>query len=81
LAAELVEDLDEWVFIDVQKELPDKELYNKPEILRKESDIKDETESECILISKNASFTNPSLRDFTIKKVIDKGSFGKVFLV
>jgi len=36
----------------------------------------------CMLVSpKNTNEEKVSLEDFIIKKVIDKGSFGKVFLV
>lgn len=38
------------------------------------------TRAECLL-SKNNTGVPVTLDDFIIKKVIDKGSFGKVFLV
>jgi hypothetical protein len=38
--------------------------------------------SACILIGRQNDMSSPvALTDFIIKKVIDKGSFGKVFLV
>ena len=38
-------------------------------------------ESVALLIGKNADDNKVSLKDFIIKRIIDKGSFGKVFLV
>ena len=40
------------------------------------------SKAQCLLVSpKNQSDEVVTLEDFNIKKVIDKGSFGKVFLV
>lgn len=39
------------------------------------------SKSTCVLQPKNNSGEQANLEDFIIKKVIDKGSFGKVFLV
>lgn len=48
----------------------------------KENSIKDQSLSSCLMgKSLNVRGDNPKLQDFIIKKVIDKGSFGKVFLV
>lgn len=56
--------------------------YNAVQKIQEEEKIKDSGSSQ-ILISKPGSnpYKELSLEDFKIKKVIDKGSFGKVFLV
>jgi hypothetical protein len=73
---------DNWIIVDAA---PKKIEFNTPEIQEK---IKRETESmrsspsTMILSNKNnKKDENIKLEDFVIKKVIDKGSFGKVFLV
>jgi hypothetical protein len=73
---------DNWIIVDAA---PKKIEFNTPEIQEK---IKRETESmrsspsTMILSNKNnKKDENIKLEDFIIKKVIDKGSFGKVFLV
>lgn len=57
--------------------------YNKKKKIEKEEQIKDSGSSTALLIAKPGSNpdTQYKLEDFQIKKVIDKGSFGKVFLV
>jgi serine/threonine protein kinase len=60
--------------------------YNKEDKLKREQDLMDEGESVSIFIKKfkegDDDQDDPaSLEDFEILKVIDKGSFGKVFLV
>lgn len=50
--------------------------------LNEEEKIKDSGKSLCLVSKPGAiSGANFSLKDFKIIKVIDKGSFGKVFLV
>jgi len=58
--------------------------FNKPELLAEEAKRKDEGTSMLLFARKShdTSSVHPtSLEDFDILKVIDKGSFGKVFLV
>lgn len=73
---------DNWIMVDATP----KKLEFNPVVM--EDKIKRETESmrstpsQMILSGKkNSPKENISLEDFIIKKVIDKGSFGKVFLV
>jgi hypothetical protein len=54
--------------------------YNKAEKLAEEEKIKDSSESALISTSFEQK-QKAELKDFKIMKVIDKGSFGKVFLV
>jgi inorganic pyrophosphatase/exopolyphosphatase len=60
---------------------PHLEKYNKQETLAKEEKIKDETQSQCLVTHSSHAERPCKLEDFKIIKVIDKGSFGKVFLV
>lgn len=53
--------------------------YNQKEKLQKEE--KSMEDSSAKLIAGNDQQTPASLKDFKIIKVIDKGSFGKVYLV
>ena len=69
-------------FVIVEK--IDMKKKNVAEKLMEEAKIKDSGSSKClisnsVLVGNNA--VTYTLEDFQIKKVIDKGSFGKVFLV
>lgn len=64
--------------------------FNNPEKLRKEQELMDDSSSTLLFSKKMSSriesdeleeSDDTSLDDFSIIKVIDKGSFGKVFLV
>lgn len=71
---------DDFVLIEKQ----DFTKYNQKEKLDKEQKIIDSNPSTCLVA--RPGMTNPdnkpiTLEDFRIQKVIDKGSFGKVFLV
>jgi serine/threonine protein kinase len=60
------------------------EKYNKPEVLEKQAKIMQEDsnlEGQCVLGKEGALGEKILLNDFKIKRVIDKGSFGKVYLV
>lgn len=79
---------DEFVLVD--KEEADKvdeyiRKLNNPEKLAEEAKRKDEGKSMLLFTSKKVIDKNSahprSLEDFEILRVIDKGSFGKVFLV
>lgn len=79
---------DEFVMVD--KEEADKIdqylwKFNKPELLEEEARRKDDGRSMLLFsrkIQDDDTTVHPtSLEDFSIMKVIDKGSFGKVFLV
>lgn len=56
------------------------EKYNKEEKLDREEKMKNESTSTC-LVKPPGPEREPTLDEFKIVKVIDKGSFGKVFLV
>ena len=58
---------------------PKLDKYNRREKLIKEEEQMDSSYSQC-LISKEG-LPKSKLNDFKVIKVIDKGSFGKVFLV
>jgi len=58
---------------------PKLDKYNRREKLNKEEEQMDSSHSQC-LISKEG-LPKSKLNDFKVIKVIDKGSFGKVFLV
>ena len=58
---------------------PKLDKYNRREKLIKEEEQMDSSNSQC-LISKEG-LPKSKLNDFKVIKVIDKGSFGKVFLV
>ena len=75
---------DDWVLIDDGPRKP-KEEFTQAEmtdrIQRETISMKSGT-SQCLLVSpNNKNEDKVTLEDFVIKKVIDKGSFGKVFLV
>ena len=72
------EDFDDFVIVDK----PDVKKYNKQSKLIEEEKIKDSGSSKCLVAKIGLeNGQNVTLEDFQIKKVIDKGSFGKVFLV
>jgi serine/threonine protein kinase len=66
-------------FVIVEK--LDMKKYNKQSKLLEEEKIKDSGQSKCLVSRVGGKGKNYTLEDFQIKKVIDKGSFGKVFLV
>ena len=80
-------ELDEWedddeLFDDfVILERPNFDKYNKQSQLEKERDTKDTGSSQCLIGKPGLNGEVVTLEDFEIMKVIDKGSFGKVFLV
>lgn len=56
--------------------------YNTKEKIARESAYMASGKAACVLVGRTNDISEPvSLTDFIIKKVIDKGSFGKVFLV
>jgi hypothetical protein len=73
-----VEDFDNFVIV----EKVDVKKYNKQSKLIEEEKIKDSGSSKCLVAKLGLDNGHKvTLEDFQIKKVIDKGSFGKVFLV
>jgi len=76
---------DDWVLIDdgprkPREEFSAQEMTN--EVNRETISIKQGGPATCLLVSpNNKNEDQVTLEDFIIKKVIDKGSFGKVFLV
>lgn len=75
---------DDWVLISVDppKKSAKLEQWNNEEYIKKATLDMTSSESKALMISKDAAYSdNIQLKDFTIKKIIDKGSFGKVFLV
>ena len=68
---------DDFVILD-KSEL---ERYNEPAKLKKAKNEKDSGPSLCLVGRPGMNDEKITLEDFTILKVIDKGSFGKVFLV
>lgn len=71
---------DDWDIVERQK-IPN--TYNQAKIIEEEK-IKDMSGGGSLLISRvglSEEEQKYSLEDFKIRKVIDKGSFGKVFLV
>mmetsp|Transcript_16093 Transcript_16093/g.20422 ORF Transcript_16093/g.20422 Transcript_16093/m.20422 type:complete len:189 (-) Transcript_16093:1266-1832(-) len=76
------DDMNDEIFDDfVVLEAPDLEKYNTTENLQKEKSQKDESASTCLIGKPGLHGERVNLEDFEISKVIDKGSFGKVFLV
>lgn len=76
---------DEWVLIDNGQREIEKQAFSPAEIdesIKRETISMHSSKATCILVSpKNTNADKVSLTDFIIRKVIDKGSFGKVFLV
>lgn len=68
---------DDFVIIDKS----DLDRYNEPAKLKKAKSDKDTGPSQCLIGRAGINNEKITLEDFTILKVIDKGSFGKVFLV
>jgi len=68
---------DDFVILD-KDEL---EQYNAPDKLKKASQEKNSGNSQCLVERPGLNGEKITLEDFEIIKVIDKGSFGKVFLV
>jgi len=72
---------DDFVMID-KEEINDRlHLDVSKEKLAKEEKEKNSSQSELLHSIKDTSSRPVKLEDFKIKRVIDKGSFGKVFLV
>lgn len=69
---------DDWVIIN-EGTRPEIEVLNTKERLNRATLDMTSSESVALLIGKGAD--KVTLKDFLIKKIIDKGSFGKVFLV
>lgn len=83
---------DEFVVVDKEEGKKIDEFlkkYNKPEILEEEEKLKNDDKSELLFAKEQQDEAGQpedagqpkSLEDFDILQVIDKGSFGKVFLV
>lgn len=68
---------DDFVMID-KSEL---DKYNAPDQLAKQQNQISGKDSQCLIGKTGTSGEKITLEDFTILKLIDKGSFGKVFLV
>jgi hypothetical protein len=68
---------DDFVILDKS----DLDRYNEPAKLKKAKSDKDSGPSQCLIGRAGVNNEKITLEDFTILKVIDKGSFGKVFLV
>jgi hypothetical protein len=70
------------VIVTDPQNLVDLGRYNTKEKIARESAYMASGKAACILVGRLNNTNGPvSLTDFIIKKVIDKGSFGKVFLV
>ena len=73
---------DNWILIDAAPKKLDFDPALMDEKIRRETESMRSSPSTMILSGKaNKPNEDISLEDFAIKKVIDKGSFGKVFLV
>jgi len=82
VADEWVDGLEDELFDDfVVVQMPDMKKYNTTENLNKENDSKNQGMSQCLVGKPGINGEKVNLDDFEIVKVIDKGSFGKVFLV
>ena len=68
--------IDDFVLLE-----PDFSKYNTQANLDKERDRLHEQDSSCLIGKPGTKGERITLEDFEIRKVIDKGSFGKVFLV
>lgn len=72
--------MDDWVIIhDTSLPRPEIAALNTKERLNRATLDMTSSESVALLLGKGAD--KVTLKDFIIKKIIDKGSFGKVFLV
>lgn len=79
---EWADDLDDEMFDDfVVLSGPDLKKYNTSENLARENTNKNEGPSQQLVGKPGLRGERVELEDFVITKVIDKGSFGKVFLV
>jgi len=79
---EWVDDVNDELFDDfVVMQMPDMKKYNTTENIGKENDTKNQGMSQCLIGKPGINGEIVNLDDFEIVKVIDKGSFGKVFLV
>ncbi len=73
---------DDWIIVNDPHVATNLNRYNTKEKIARESAYMASGKSNCILVGRQTDISEPvSLTDFVIKKVIDKGSFGKVFLV
>ena len=70
---------DSFVVVDKDEIKKKLNLEMPQEKLDKEEKLKNDGKS--VLVHGGGSFSETALEDFKIKKLIDKGSFGKVFLV
>ena len=78
-ADELFED--EWVVIKFERtERPDLKALNTKERIQRATIEMTSSEAQQLMASSHSNATT-KLKDFTIKRIIDKGAFGKVFLV
>lgn len=76
------DDMGEEIFDDfVVLQAPDFSQYNTVDALQREKSAKDDSEGACLIGKPGLKGEKVTLGDFEIVKVIDKGSFGKVFLV
>lgn len=71
---------DDWVVINTG-ERPDIAKLNTTERLARATLDMTSSESVALLMGRGNENSKVTLKDFVIKKIIDKGSFGKVFLV
>ena len=62
-------------------ERPNFDKYNSKDAIKKESDNKNAGASQCLIGKPGLNGEVVTLEDFEIMRVVDKGSFGKVFLV
>ena len=77
-----VEGMEDELFDDfVVLQQPDLTKFNTTEKLNQEKADKNQGSSQCLIGKPGLQGEVVTLEDFEISKVIDKGSFGKVFLV
>lgn len=81
---------DDWVLVDWEPkprekpQEPAEDDFNpmSQERVRRETEVMHSGSSALLLLGRsNRNYDQITLRDFAIKRVLDKGSFGKVFLV
>jgi len=73
---------DDWLIVDAAPKQINFNTSEMSEKIKRETESMRSSPSTMILSNKNNNKDeNITLEDFVIKKVIDKGSFGKVFLV